>query len=384
MNRSPDRGHDERVMRGWKQTSLLLIVLSCCAAAGCGDRLPVTDTLNLEELSEAHSVCVAAVASLRRGSIESVQTSACEASQSPSEPVVFQAASLGKPVFAYGVLRLVQQGKLDLDAPLANYLPDGYVHSQDPFDPGQSAARDVLPASALRNLTARQILTHTSGLPNWAGTTLTFEFPPGSAWQYSGEGYLLLQKALESASGTEFNAFMQDRVFEPLAMTDSSYVWNDRYAKRFAYGSSSQGENDGNPQFSAAVSAATLYTTVGDFARFMETLLTDQQALQVILGSATEVAPELGFAWGLGWGLWQSEDERFIWHWGDNPGFKAFVIASLKTGDGVVILTNSDNGLALAESVVDTALPQAAGVFKFHMLRSGVHRMVCRRFGWCF
>ncbi len=371
-------------MRGWKQTSLLLIVLSCCAAAGCGEPLPVSDALNLKELSEAHSVCVAAVASLRRGSIESVQTSACEASQSPSEPVVFQAASLGKPVFAYGVLRLVQQGKLDLDAPLVNYLPDGYVHSQDPFDPGQSAARDVLPASALRDLTARQILTHTSGLPNWAGNALTFQFPPGSAWQYSGEGYLLLQRALESASGMEFDAFMHATVFEPLSMTDSSYVWDDRYAKRFAYGSSPNGEKDGNPQFSSAVSAATLYTTVDDFAMFVESVLADQPALQITLDSATEVAPELGFAWGLGWGLWQSEDERFIWHWGDNPGFKAFVIASVETGDGVVILTNSDNGLALAESVVNIALPQAAGVFKFYLLRNGVHRLVCRRLGWCF
>ena len=88
--------------------------------------------------------------------------------------------------------------------------------------------------------------------------------------------------------------------------------------------------------------------------------------------------------WWLGWGLWQGEGEEFIWHWGDNPGFKAFAVASLRTGDGVVILTNSDDGLELAEAVIETAMTQATGVFRFYMLRNGMHRVVCRKLGWCF
>jgi CubicO group peptidase (beta-lactamase class C family) len=355
-----------------------------CSAACSTDSPPALTAATLDQLSEAHGVCVAAVATLRNGAVNAVHTSRCGSRQSLSEPVIFQAASLGKPVFAYGVLKLAQEGNLDLDAPLADYLPDGYVHVQDPFDAGQSDATDLMPASALRDVTARQILTHTSGLPNWANGTLTFAFPPGSAWRYSGEGYLLLQRAVESATGTEFNAFMRARVFEPMAMTDSRYVWDGRYASRFAYGTTADGQKDGTPQYLSAVSAATLYTTAGDYARFLEHVLGDQQAMQVVSGSAVEVAPELGFAWGSGWGLWQGEDEQYIWHWGDNPGFKAFVIASLQTGNGVVILTSSENGLALAESVVDSALPQAMGVFRFYMLRNGLHRMVCRKLGWCF
>jgi CubicO group peptidase (beta-lactamase class C family) len=384
MCKNLERGQFQHTILGWKQASLVLIGLSFFAAAGGDDSLSAFTAVALEQLADTHRVCVVAVATLRRGAVTAIHSSRCDSNQSPSEPVVFQAASLGKPVFAYGVLKLVQDGKLNLDAPLSDYLPNGYLHLHDPFDPKQSNANDLLPANVLRDLTARQVLTHTSGLPNWAGGPLTVEFPPGSAWQYSGEGYYLLQKAIESESGTEFDAFMHAEVFEPLAMVDSSYIWSDRYASRFAYGSSSNGEEDGHRQFLSAVSAATLYTTADDYATFLETVLGAQHAMQVISGSAVEVVPELGFAWGLGWGLWQGDNERFIWHWGDNPGFKAFTIASLQTGDGVVILTNSDDGLALAESIVDTVLPQATGVFKFYILRSGLHRMVCRKFGWCF
>lgn len=363
---------------------MLVLALTLGAAVLWLRSRPESTAASLERLAEKNGVCVAAVATLRRAAVDAVQTSRCGSHPSPSEPVIFQAASLGKPVFAYGVLKLVEEGRLDLDAPLARYLPAGYVHLQRPFDPGQPVATDLLPASQLQNVTARQVLTHTSGLPNWAEGALSFESGPGSAWRYSGEGYRLLQSAVEAASGMEFTAFMRARVFEPLAMTDSSYVWDGRYQDRFAPGSYSDGRPVQAPQFHSAVSAATLYTTVVDYARFLEAVLADQQAISAIRDSAVEVAPELGFSWGLGWGLWRADGQEFIWHWGDNPGYKAFVVASLRTGDGAVILTNSDSGLALAEAVAETALPEAAGVFRFYMLRNGVHRLVCRELGWCF
>jgi CubicO group peptidase (beta-lactamase class C family) len=376
-----------RILHGGRRFRWLwLLLLALIVGAGVlrmQSRPELTDA-SLGSLSEANGVCVAAVATLRRAVVDVVQTSRCESSQALSEPVVFQAASLGKPVFAYAVLKLVEEGRFDLDAPLARYLPAGYVHLQQPFDPGESAATDLLPASQLRKVTARQVLTHTSGLPNWADGTLDFEFQPGSAWRYSGEGYLLLQSAVEAASGADFNAFMQARVFEPLAMTDSSYVWVDGYQRRFASGFLSNGQEARGQQFHSAVSAATLYTTAEDYARFFGAVLADPQAVRTIRDAPVEVAPELGFAWGLGWGLWQGEGEEFIWHWGDNPGFKAFAVASLRTGDGVVILTNSDDGLELAEAVIETAMTQATGVFRFYMLRNGMHRVVCRKLGWCF
>src|SRR6185503_722803 len=93
----------------------------------------------------------------------------------------FPAASLSKPVFARAVRDLVRQGKLDLNRPLEEYVKLG------------------LDGDA-RKITAAHVLTHSTGLPNWRfqpGLELASEFQPGSRWQYSGEGFVLLQRVVE-------------------------------------------------------------------------------------------------------------------------------------------------------------------------------------------
>src|SRR5438445_3866389 len=119
---------------------------------------------------------------------------------------VFEAASLSKPVFAYAVLKLADAGKLDLDAPVAKYLPGDYVD-----DPRQSA------------ITARRVLSHTTGFPNWrpSGQPLKIHFAPGERFSYSGEGFVYLQKAVERLTGQTLDAVMKRLVFEPLHMASS-------------------------------------------------------------------------------------------------------------------------------------------------------------------
>ncbi|WP_457818990.1 serine hydrolase domain-containing protein, partial [Staphylococcus aureus] len=68
----------------------------------------------------------------------------------------------------------------------------------------------------LQDITVRMALNHTSGLPNWADGALIFEQPPGEKWQYSGEGYVLLQRAVEAVTGENLNTFMHRQVFQPL------------------------------------------------------------------------------------------------------------------------------------------------------------------------
>jgi len=128
---------------------------------------------------------------------------------------VFEAASLSKPVFAYGVLKLVDQGKLDLDTPLNKYLGNNY---------------DVVDDPRINLITARHVLSHTSGFPNWRDNdrtkNLLIHFTPGDKWSYSGEGMVYLSKVIEKITGLSLEDFMQQTVLQPLGMTSSSYIWH--------------------------------------------------------------------------------------------------------------------------------------------------------------
>ena len=95
---------------------------------------------------------------------------------------VFAAASLSKPVFAAGVMTLVDDGRLDLDRPLDDYLTEPYLASDE----------------RAGSITARMVLSHTTGFPNWRGDgPLFLRWSPGTRWGYSGEGYAYLQQVVE-------------------------------------------------------------------------------------------------------------------------------------------------------------------------------------------
>src|SRR5271170_5772051 len=143
---------------------------------------------------------------------------------------VFEAASLSKPVFAYGVLKLVEQGKLGLDDPLTNYLPKPYIAGDD----------------RLVKITARIVLSHRTGFPNWRGDDglLPIYFTRGERFSYSGEGYVYLQRVVEQITGKPLNEYITEAVFTPLGMTSSSYVWRPDFDALTATGYDSDGKPD--------------------------------------------------------------------------------------------------------------------------------------------
>lgn len=195
---------------------------------------------------------------------------------------VFQTASLSKWLTAWGVMARVEQGKIDLDAPVSRYLK-----------------RWTLPPSAFDNnkVTARRLLSHTAGLTDGLGyagfapgtpvqsleASLTraadvsprargkveVGFEPGTEWRYSGGGYAVLQLLIEDVSGDAFEAYMQRVVFRPLGMVHSTFDWSPAQGTTLAafYG------KDARPathfRFSA-VAAASLYTSVSDLTRFLQ------------------------------------------------------------------------------------------------------------------
>jgi CubicO group peptidase (beta-lactamase class C family) len=252
---------------------------------------------------------------------------------------VFEAASLGKPVFAYAVLRLAEREAFDLDRPLPAYLPNPDIKNDE----------------RVKGITARRVLCHTSGLPNWRrGKQLTIDSEPGERFSYSGEGYVYLQQAVEAVTGLSLDAFVRREVFQPLGMSASSYVWREAYAATAAVGHDYLQQPVAKEKPEKGNAASSLHTTAGDYARFLAemlrpTLLGPAMA-ERMLKSEVEVQKDLG--WGLGWGLERVDGTRFFWHWGDNDAFRSFVIGCQETGAALVMLTNSENGLAIAEPIV--------------------------------
>jgi len=145
------------------------------------------------------------------------------------DQTVFRAASMGKPVFAYLVARLADEGLFDLDRPIERILGK-------PLDsfPGY---RDLAGDGRQKLLTPRLLLSHQSGFPNWRRMTqdrLAFLSGPGDRFGYSGKGYRLLQFVLETITGEKLDRLARQKVFLPLGMEQSSFLWETRFDGRFA------------------------------------------------------------------------------------------------------------------------------------------------------
>jgi CubicO group peptidase (beta-lactamase class C family) len=268
-----------------------------------------------------------------------------------TDETVFEAASISKPVFTYAVMKLVRDGKIDLDKPLASYLPEPYIAD---------------PRAAV--ITARMVLSHRSGFPNWRaeGKPLEIRFDPGTRFSYSGEGIVYLQRVVETITKEPFDSFMQRMVFTPLHMTQSSYLWQPAYETQKAWGHTDAGTVFRRRKPERPVAAATLHTTATDLGRFLSALLSDPIArpmfhpeINVPANCAVcAINPDPGpplpdIAWGLGIGL---VDARYVWHWGDDGDFKAYLFADPVTKRGTVVLANGSGGLAIAGDVASLAM----------------------------
>lgn len=284
--------------------------------------------------------------------------------QPVTNDTIFEAASLSKPVFAYAVLKLVDSGKLDLDTPLTKYLPGTY---------------DVGDDSRLSQITARRVLSHTPGFPNWrprGATALKIHFTPGERFSYSGEGYVYLSKVVEHLTGEAFDSFMKRMVFDPLGMTSSSYVWQDRFEAHKVFSHNLFGAPTGQNKVMKANAAASLNTTARDYGLFLAAALNgtglkkETAALmltpQIKVGESTNSIdrpvgqPSAYISWGLGWGLQNTGDGTSVWHWGDNGDSKAYVVAFARQKMGIVVFTNSANGLSIIGDIIE----QSVGSFQ--------------------
>ncbi len=266
---------------------------------------------------------------------------------------VFEAYSLTKPLVAHRVLNLYQNGILDLDRPLDDYL-DRPVIGSDPRS---------------RLITARSILAHTSGLPD-EETERQFVFIPGERWSYSTQGYCLLPQVIERVTAEPFDVHMQRHLLDPLAMTASSLVWKDRVAAVMAQGHDDQGIPQRDRQIRTA-DADSLLTTAADYARFVVASVWPDGRASIEPPSRLMRQPQVTVAsdlsWGLGWGIETTADGAVLWHIGGGSGapFQNFVMVNRGRGGGIVLLTNSANGGALFEPLVHCVTGERFALFNF-------------------
>lgn len=326
---------------------------------------PTTDTTELisqlehdvPTLIKKDSVPGVAIAVIRGGKttwVHGFGVKNAKSGQPVTAETVFEAASLSKTVFTYGVLKLVDQGKLGLDVPLTTYLQKPYI--DDP---------------RLAKITARIVLSHRTGFPNWRGAdgSLPIYFTPGQRFSYSGEGYIYLQRVVEHITGKPLNEYMTEAVFKPLGMTSSSYVWRTDFDMLTATGHDADGKPSELWKPNEAGAASSLNTTAKDYALFVDAILNgkglkrstlrEMETPQVVLDPDCRICikqepKELSknLFWGLGWGIERKDGSSFLWHWGDNGSFKAFVMADPKSKSGVVMFANSENGLEIAQPII--------------------------------
>jgi CubicO group peptidase (beta-lactamase class C family) len=224
------------------------------------------------------------------------------------------------------------------------------------------------------SITVRNVLTQSSGLPNWRSNTTPLKtyFPAGERFSYSGEGFVWLQRVVEKITGESLNDLMTRLVFNPLEMRRSSYIWREDFETDYAAPHDAKAAPGVKQRPSKARSASTLQTTAADYARFLQAVLSgarlkpetakqwldpqirlQQHCFQCL--STDKPDGDQHIAWGLGWGL--EPDGGSFFHWGDNDDFKAFVIGSLPDRSAVVVFTDGFNGMAIMPDVIGQLMP---------------------------
>jgi CubicO group peptidase (beta-lactamase class C family) len=284
---------------------------------------------------------------------------------------MFEAASMSKPVFAYIVLKLCEKGVMNLDTPLTRYSPERFLEGDPRLD----------------LITARHVLSHTSGFPNWRSEKepLKIHFTPGEKFLYSGEGYSYLQSVVTHLTGhvnlkdcaqyddglkvcgTDIEAYIKANLFAPFQMNSSGYVWNNALARRMTRPHDQNGKPTQNKKSTPASvtrygSAGALLTTPTDYAKFVIEVIDPKpgDAFRLNRDSVKEMlrphvkieGGQYPASWALGWQIFHNNNRDYLYHGGDNDGFHCCAVASVEGKSGFVVMTNGENGPRILTNLI--------------------------------
>jgi len=288
-------------------------------------------------------------------------------------------ASLSKAVFSVLVMQLVEDGLIDLDIPLESYLPKK-IHEYAPLTRWHDNYSDLKKDSLYHKITARMCLSHTSGFPNWRwfepDQKLKVKFEPGTKYLYSGEGMVYLQVVIEKLTGKGLESLAQEKIFKPLRMTQTSYTWQERFKRDFAYGHNQKGELFQKDTDNEARGPSTLETTAEDYSKFLKAILNKELLSaaswnevftpQIRIKSKRQFGPlsnetttenkDIQLSYGLGFGLIKTPYGWACFKEGHGDGFEHYFILFPETNKGVMILTNSANGESIFKNLLELSI----------------------------
>jgi CubicO group peptidase (beta-lactamase class C family) len=278
---------------------------------------------------------------------------------------LYNMASLTKPVTAETVLRLASARKLSLDESMSPFWLDPDI-KDDPWS---------------KLLTPRLCLSHQTGFANWrrmTGGVLKMRWEPGTQTGYSGEGYMYLGRFTENKMAKPFDALAQKIVFDPIGLKETSYTAKEWFAGRLAVPYGPKGEKPTDPVATTWNGADLLRTTVGDYAKFVVSVMHDEGLTKEIaaeratntrdlvkpeeLDKVCKLAGEVGHCtitagMGLGWEVETVNGLKILDHNGSDWGVKTFAMFVPSQGIGVIVFTNGENGNEVIRKVVEALYP---------------------------
>ncbi len=288
-------------------------------------------------------------------------------------------ASFSKAVFGVLVMKLVENGSLDLDRPLQSYLPKK-IYDYKPLTRWHDDYAALKNDSLYHKITARMCLTHTTGFANsrWfeSDYQLRVNFEPGSRYSYSGEGFIYLQVILEKIMGKGLEELAQEIIFKPLQMNTTSYQWLPTYENNYSFGHKTNGELFVKDKDNEPRGGSTLETTAGDYSKFLQAVFEEKILSkkswnelfkpQLRIRSTRQFGPlasedsdlnsAIELSYGLGWGLLQSPYGFGAFKEGHGNGFQHYSIVFPEAKIGIMLMTTSDNGESIFEELLDVAI----------------------------
>jgi CubicO group peptidase (beta-lactamase class C family) len=283
----------------------------------------------------------------------------------------FYAASLAKPLFAFLVMQLVDEKKIDLDKPLYTYLPKPL--------PEYDNYKDLSGDDRWKLITARHCLDHSTGFPNWRSLNprdnkkLEIFFTPGSRYAYSGEGLFLLQMVIEQITDRSLEDLAREKIFIPFGMQRTSFVWQQSFEPDFAVGHDMSGDILPKYKSTASNAAGSMETTIADYSRFIAALLQGKnlspksknamfssqigiytkQQFPSLNNDTTSENRSIGLSYGLGWGLFSSKFGKAFFKEGHGEGWEHYMISFPEKKYALIIMTNSSNGESIFKELVE-------------------------------